>query len=562
MAEHYKYSPLPAGEHIRVLILHPSSSYQDPVQCDLEPVQLDAPGDYAALSYSWAKDKTGDASLSHSIGVSAKPTKVTQNLFEGLKRLRHPVKKLRLWVDAVCIDQSNAQEKTEQVSRMSKVYSNASQTVIWLGEGESENDDLAIFKFFQFLTHDLTFVEKQEHVEERELLLEQYPHFAWLGTEGIENCTWSRSDGDSVDLIAVARWAWSEISDEERVTQFWTNNKLRSDVFEIGRILHALFDRRYFTRRWVFQEIYHSNLASIEAFWGPCRLPLGLFLRIPMIAILGESERVLESCQGRLNAETEAMKSLHVFKDTHRLGHSFNNILRTRQEGEDFDDHFPFIALALYLGSGLQCSDPRDKLFALISMDGQFGLLPNYQLTTTQVYTLFAQMLVEKGMLYIILDTLSIRFAKLHSWKTSPFDPLEKLENLPSWVPDLRHNFRATMAKSESMEANVSHENVLTCMVKLIGTLGPGSDTEELKLTIIQNGTRYGSFQDEEFAGPQLLAGDSIVQTCGPKFYLVLRTCEQADEYSRLVHVVTARGGAWPDPGWKLFEVRIAQVWL
>lgn len=558
MTNYYQYSPLPAGEHIRVLILHPSSSYQDPVQCDLEPVPLDAPGDYAALSYSWAKDKTGDASQSHIVNVSAKPMKVTQNLFEGLKRLRCPLNEMRLWVDAMCIDQSDAAEKTEQVNRMSKVYSNASQTVVWLGEGESESDDRAISKFFRFLTHDLTFVGEQQQVEERELLLEQYPHFAWLGTEGMEDCTWSRSDGDSVDLIQAVRWAWSDISDEERSTQFWTDKKLRSDVFEIGRILHALFDRRYFTRRWIFQEIYHSNLASIEAFWGPCRLPLGLFLRMPMIAILGEGVCVLESFQDRLMADSEAMESLHLFKNLQRLGPSFNSILRIRQEADDFDGQFPFIALALYLGSGLQCSDPRDKLFALISMDDQFGLVPDYRLTATQVYTLFARMLVDKGMLYIILDALSIRFEKLHRRETDPSEPLEKLEYLPSWVPDLRYNFRATMAKPPSMEAHVSQEDVLTCTVKLIGRLGPGSDTEELSLSIIRDDIRYGGFQDEEYDGPQLLAGDLIVQTCGSSFYLVLRTCEQADEYFKLVYVVTERNSAWPYPMTVPFEVRIA----
>lgn len=558
MANDYKYAPLPAGEHIRILTVHPSPSYEDPVQCDLQILRLNAPGDYAALSYSWAKDTTGDASLSHSIDVSAKQMKVTQNLFECLKRLRRQASKFRLWVDAVCINQMDVQEKTEQVDRMSKVYSNASQTVVWLGEGESKDDDLAISKFFKFLTHDLTFIETQQRIDERELLLEQYPKFAWLGSEGMEDCTWSRDNGQSVDLIAAVRWAWSGVSDDERVTQFWTDKKLRDDVLEVVRVLHALFGRRYFTRRWIYQEIYHSNIASVEAFWEPCRLPLGLFLRMPMVAILEGGLSVLKGSQSHPSAEAKAMETLHSLKDTRRLSGSFNNILRIRHEKEDFDHHFPFIALALYLGSGLQCSDPRDKLFALISMDEKSGLIPDYRLTATQVFTLFARMLVEKGMLYIILETLSIRFDKRYWRETGPSDPLEKLEDLPSWVPDLRLEFRATEAKPPSMESHVSQENVLTCTVKLIGNLGPGSDSEEFRLPVIQDDTRYGSFQDEEYDGPQLLAGDLIVETCGSSFYLVLRTCEQAEEYFKLVLVRTARGSTWPCPVWEPFEVRIA----
>lgn len=41
-----------------------------------------------------------------------------------------------LWVDAICIDQSNDEERASQVSRMGRIYSSASETVAWLGKDE------------------------------------------------------------------------------------------------------------------------------------------------------------------------------------------------------------------------------------------------------------------------------------------------------------------------------------------------------------------------------------------------------------------------------------------
>ncbi|TVY92036.1 Heterokaryon incompatibility protein 6,OR allele [Lachnellula willkommii] len=68
----------------------------------------------------------------------------TENLVLALKRLRFCVSehtpgdnKLAgrvLWVDALCIDQSNIPERQQQVAIMKDVYSSARQVLIWLGE--------------------------------------------------------------------------------------------------------------------------------------------------------------------------------------------------------------------------------------------------------------------------------------------------------------------------------------------------------------------------------------------------------------------------------------------
>jgi Heterokaryon incompatibility protein (HET) len=48
-----------------------------------------------------------------------------------------------MWIDAFCINQGNMRERSQQVTRMSDIYSRASRVIIWLGP-ESEDSVLAM----------------------------------------------------------------------------------------------------------------------------------------------------------------------------------------------------------------------------------------------------------------------------------------------------------------------------------------------------------------------------------------------------------------------------------
>ncbi|EEU48337.1 uncharacterized protein NECHADRAFT_75806 [Fusarium vanettenii 77-13-4] len=67
---------------------------------------------------------------------------VTTNLALALRHFRKENRSRALWIDALCIDQKNEEEKTVQIQRMDWIYANASSTVIWLGgyHGLAEQD--------------------------------------------------------------------------------------------------------------------------------------------------------------------------------------------------------------------------------------------------------------------------------------------------------------------------------------------------------------------------------------------------------------------------------------
>jgi hypothetical protein len=92
-------------------------------------VALSDEPDYEALSYTW-----GDSSDKCPSYCEGQTLKVTRNLHSALRHLRHDTAERILWVDAVCIDQDNEQERSQQMPLMGKIYGNAQQVVVWLGE--------------------------------------------------------------------------------------------------------------------------------------------------------------------------------------------------------------------------------------------------------------------------------------------------------------------------------------------------------------------------------------------------------------------------------------------
>ncbi|KAL9082221.1 MAG: hypothetical protein Q9165_008927, partial [Trypethelium subeluteriae] len=98
-------------------------------------------GDFVALSYVW-----GDLSVKAEIYVDNTPVLVTSNLETALRQLRNHsrIKQgFMIWIDALCINQADLEERTCQVALMKDIYASAWHVVVWLGP-EADDSDLAM----------------------------------------------------------------------------------------------------------------------------------------------------------------------------------------------------------------------------------------------------------------------------------------------------------------------------------------------------------------------------------------------------------------------------------
>ncbi|OIW25644.1 HET-domain-containing protein [Coniochaeta ligniaria NRRL 30616] len=139
----YNYIALrPKSSEIRLLVLSPGVWGAD-IECDLHHANLDESPHYEALSYTW-----GDASNRRMIKLGQHPWPVTANLEVALRHLRSETEKRTLWIDALCINQDDLQERAEQVQRMRQIYLSASAVLAWLGEA-SDDSDVAMDQILQ-----------------------------------------------------------------------------------------------------------------------------------------------------------------------------------------------------------------------------------------------------------------------------------------------------------------------------------------------------------------------------------------------------------------------------
>ena len=125
----YQYLPMKADREIRLLYLDPGSS-KSRLACSLKIVPLSKTPIYEALSYTWGK-------LVFPASMKCSPSGqlcITENLNVALCHLRLKDRIRVLWVDAICINQQDIVERSQQVSLMREIYEGADHVIVWLGK--------------------------------------------------------------------------------------------------------------------------------------------------------------------------------------------------------------------------------------------------------------------------------------------------------------------------------------------------------------------------------------------------------------------------------------------
>lgn len=177
----YPYQAIDLPNETRILTIQPGE-YDDPIICSLTHMPLDkaktlGEESYECLSYCWAKSVNvefatpDDATVGYAYGSGEgqsgeiafrdmldhpelhslyiqfggrlQPGTITCDSIEmaiggelhrAIRRIRAKDTALRIWVDALCIDQGNIEERNKHVLMMGTIYAGASHLRIWLGE--------------------------------------------------------------------------------------------------------------------------------------------------------------------------------------------------------------------------------------------------------------------------------------------------------------------------------------------------------------------------------------------------------------------------------------------
>ncbi|KAL8923020.1 MAG: hypothetical protein Q9208_004832 [Pyrenodesmia sp. 3 TL-2023] len=131
-SSHFQYDHELAEDEIRLIVVQPGSK-ADPININILYRSPDNSVRYDALSYVW-----GTQSNPVKITCEGQPLFITRNLHKALLQLRGNGHTGPIWIDAICIDQSNLDERTRQVRMMREIYSQAEMVRIWLGEAGTD----------------------------------------------------------------------------------------------------------------------------------------------------------------------------------------------------------------------------------------------------------------------------------------------------------------------------------------------------------------------------------------------------------------------------------------
>lgn len=375
------YQPLPNEAWFRFLIIEPGTR-DDPIVCRLHSVELErAKGKYEALSYCWNDQRSYFLQRPIDITCNNEKISVQSSLWEALKRIRLGTRPRTIWADALCINQQDTQERSTQVQIMSTIYRQASRTLIWLGTS---------------------------------------PYYRTFGPN---------REKEALSTVCRLVNSWDERApadfhsfDEEYKTHEtikpFVSNGHRFTHSELGS-LRELFCCRWFSRRWVIQEVVlaHSALVLWE----------NLSIKWSWIGIAAAILRTQYD---------------HFVQDR-GMNEVYNAYLIFRlSEQPDLAPLQPSFLGLLRFASRFLVTDPRDAIYALLPLTTKENnskaepfLIPDYSIEPGVLFRRAANRFID---LTNSLSVLSDAGISTRSNITQVFASLPLLETpsmTPSWVP-------------------------------------------------------------------------------------------------------------------------------
>jgi hypothetical protein len=182
--EAFIYEPL-QSRHIRVLEFETSPHLSNIISCRCIHVSLDDRSQkYVAVSYTWGSEQKPCQIL-----INGCLLDITKNVYDIFRSKIMVRSSSRLWIDAICINQEDLEEKSLQVRFMGEVFSNAEHVRVWLGP--SSHDSSLAVSFMKTLSSILPEIETGD-LERVRYYYTKYPEACpeWIALAQLLSRSW------------------------------------------------------------------------------------------------------------------------------------------------------------------------------------------------------------------------------------------------------------------------------------------------------------------------------------------------------------------------------------
>ncbi|KAK4217198.1 heterokaryon incompatibility protein-domain-containing protein [Rhypophila decipiens] len=391
----YVYRSLPNHNTIRILHLMPGQ-FDEVICCTLHVYSLDQAPAYEALSYVW-----GNIENRKRVVVGGSNFEVTANLDTALRHLRMVKEPRIMWVDALCINQADKAEVSQQVGIMGNVFKSCERVLVWLGtpvpRRSSTRAEISRRIMGAFRINALTRKERPStiEVEDADNPFTLTRHFA--------------NDGHIFDIPGFRRTEYDNNTDEGH------GLKARfSETESFLRLWHGFcggLQSAWWTRIWVVQEVLLPRCATVH--FGSWAVEW-----VELKAAAENHRRHLYTCCGgaaklipqkySFTVDTLLLPEVRGPGSLNSLTGPLDTVLRRYRHKNALD--------------------PRDKVYGLLGLTQQYGVSdihPDYFQDTATVFTAAMTAIVQESP-----DDLCYLASEGYRKSSSTRD------NLPSWVRD------------------------------------------------------------------------------------------------------------------------------
>lgn len=304
-------------------------------------------GDYICLSYTWG-DYTEEKATVFLDGV---PMVVNKHLVAALRDLRESSESLlgmKVWVDALCINQADITDRNAHVLRVKDIFGGAFSVTVWT----KEHEDWGV----------LGLTPPGERLLLCEVVFRQYGKRALEELLGVQERNWGEADDqdeqlmelvNDIDVLTFNQYHWADSDDEDELG--FGKLHLR-DIVRIE--LMQLFRKKYWSRLWIIQELAVSPTTS-TVHWGESTFHLSTLQAVCEI-ILAHSKSG-QSLNSEIWQELCPRLDLLAFMSTWRA-------LETApaDAGRSLND--ASIRELKLLAQHATCSLPHDKVYGLLGL--------------------------------------------------------------------------------------------------------------------------------------------------------------------------------------------------
>ncbi|KAH7378446.1 heterokaryon incompatibility protein-domain-containing protein [Phaeosphaeria sp. MPI-PUGE-AT-0046c] len=442
------YAKLPIRvPHIRLLQLHPADDPSDGIECTLEEHFLHSIPRYKALSYAWVEDnrprqRREDGSLHRQDQINIRAVHngesveqrvfISKSLRLALRRLREKDHSMLLWIDSLCINQKDIDERTSQVGLMGMIYQFADEVIIWLGEKEVEDE---LGEWLQGIHSRTVVYNDWSDYDTSRALVDRYVHSYEMLRDDMHTgpVTQKRDIYGAFCLIWLLSHNYKSTEIPFYHAKSFTNRFRMDWASQVSEGLRAIMQRSWWRRAWVVQETVLARKATVV--YSTLAAPWNLFAKAANMYL---QEQLAEDADQRRVYQSLNIASASFHQEPIRtsdaLGDFCSTVLSIESTPQEWFLRQPVQLLTLLRRfRSRQATNDRDKVFSLLGLVDRWMKIPleiNYSMSVRHLYSLTATNVIEEAQSLSILNDVNRQHPRATGSDMFSSAPL------PSWIPD------------------------------------------------------------------------------------------------------------------------------